>query len=811
MATINEIKQQAEAVKNATQVGENTAMRVGGALSGLADIAKQQDTELGKKFDKESVVQELGDAEDKVMSQKATTNAIADETKRAKAAEEAIIFDVSVYNNGTVFESLQALLSNSNLSTLIPISVRHGGMTIRFVQSSDNKYVQYRLMNNNWSTTISDWQGVDNEPTAGSDNLVKSGGVKAHYNFVENKEQKNIQCVAGQEILKLDSLIPFSIKTGEKYKVHLEDTNNILSGNTNLYEEYSDGTRDTFGLTPNYTVERTAPKDIKDLFLYIHGSVVANSGVITLDVEQIGTISNRVSNLESQMSSVNEDITGLNEDIEEENEKIQSLTNVVIGVNETKEINAVAGQEIGIRETSQISSYMAVDISSGMEYSLYLNSGNLLSTNPELYITYKDGTEIHYQINKNQDWWQRLAEKDIKSFGFYVGGSYVVGSGVITFSVKTKNMEDVIDEKVSEKINVIANPVISDNSTLNTCIPALYIPNKKAEDISSIRAVKAAAVGSLFYNALYVFFKDSTNMAIFTDSLYHTETEAAGDCIGIRGRGDAGYAYIDYSLLTNGSHEFTAFKVLVDISDITVFPEIFNALRGNTGWVEKDYTLNLIDDVICIGDSITEGNIYDAPYHSGVVSRLSYPSQLAKITGWEIMNAGKSGITTIGWWEEEFSKYNYANYKLAIIYLGTNGGLTDTMSTDAPSGTDYHNYADTNTGRLCSIIEGIKAQNPNILMAIIIGSNLQASEDIPTIKVIKQAAERYGMILLNLRETIHFRLIDDKYHGYANVGDPTFNYTHYNAAGYLTMAKAIKEYLSEWFDNNIKSVSNVAY
>ena len=74
METINEIKQQAEAVKNATQVGENTAMRVGSALSGLADIAKQHDVELAKKFDKESVVQELGDAEDKVMSQKVVSN-----------------------------------------------------------------------------------------------------------------------------------------------------------------------------------------------------------------------------------------------------------------------------------------------------------------------------------------------------------------------------------------------------------------------------------------------------------------------------------------------------------------------------------------------------------------------------------------------------------------------------------------------------------------------------------------------------------------------------------------------------------------
>ena len=115
MATINEIKQQAEAVKNATQVGENTAERVGGALAGLADIAKQQednigkkadkesvdtalgkkantadvntkfteekkrlDDELDKKFDKESVAQESGDSEELVMSQKAVSDKLSD-------------------------------------------------------------------------------------------------------------------------------------------------------------------------------------------------------------------------------------------------------------------------------------------------------------------------------------------------------------------------------------------------------------------------------------------------------------------------------------------------------------------------------------------------------------------------------------------------------------------------------------------------------------------------------------------------------------------------------------------------------------
>lgn len=46
MATIEEIKKTAILVRDATQIGENTAERVGGVLAGLADIAKQQDSKL---------------------------------------------------------------------------------------------------------------------------------------------------------------------------------------------------------------------------------------------------------------------------------------------------------------------------------------------------------------------------------------------------------------------------------------------------------------------------------------------------------------------------------------------------------------------------------------------------------------------------------------------------------------------------------------------------------------------------------------------------------------------------------------------
>ena len=154
-----------------------------------------------------SIAQQSGSSESMVMSQKAVGDAIAVEETRAKEAEEnldnkvtdleaRVIYDVSAHNNNAVFESLQALLSSSNLSTLIPPSVRHGGMSIKFIQgsvpSSDNKYVQYRLTNQNWSVDVVDWQNVDTISNVNLEysyldydntnmNIAKNNGVLAGY------------------------------------------------------------------------------------------------------------------------------------------------------------------------------------------------------------------------------------------------------------------------------------------------------------------------------------------------------------------------------------------------------------------------------------------------------------------------------------------------------------------------------------------------------------------------------------------------------------------------------------------------------
>ena len=77
-----------------------------------------------------------------------STKAVYDENNKRldntlSELKSETIYNVSTHNNGAVFDSIQALLSSSDLDSLIPISIRSGGMNIRFI-NSNNKYMQYR-------------------------------------------------------------------------------------------------------------------------------------------------------------------------------------------------------------------------------------------------------------------------------------------------------------------------------------------------------------------------------------------------------------------------------------------------------------------------------------------------------------------------------------------------------------------------------------------------------------------------------------------------------------------------------------------
>ena len=107
-------------------------------------------------------------------------------------------FDISAYNatGGVLAEYADLAAALGTNGANIPDTLRKGGMSVRFVQSYDNNYVQHRYMSSSTSvadfTNVANWQGVDREPVAGSSNLVTSGGVWDGYFIEDNSISVNL-------------------------------------------------------------------------------------------------------------------------------------------------------------------------------------------------------------------------------------------------------------------------------------------------------------------------------------------------------------------------------------------------------------------------------------------------------------------------------------------------------------------------------------------------------------------------------------------------------------------------------------------
>lgn len=117
-------------------------------------------------------VQQRGQSTTVAMSQKAVTDEL----------NLIGVFDISAHNltdgQPTKYADLTAALGTNGAN--VPTQYRVPGMTVRYVQSSDNKYQQFRCMADEFTTDVTQWQGVDIEIAPNSKNLAESGSV---YNF----------------------------------------------------------------------------------------------------------------------------------------------------------------------------------------------------------------------------------------------------------------------------------------------------------------------------------------------------------------------------------------------------------------------------------------------------------------------------------------------------------------------------------------------------------------------------------------------------------------------------------------------------
>lgn len=267
------------------------------------------------------------------------------------------------------------------------------------------------------------------------------------------------------------------------------------------------------------------------------------------------------------------------------------------------------------------------------------------------------------------------------------------------------------------------------NTSLKTLVRVDTATGKKATKLIPVFGGKSLTVTS-FCNGAYgiVFFDRLKNpISSFADS---TGTHTRERTITL----PDGCAY--FAATINAS-DYTEPSDL-DIS--YVFDPVRYAKTFDSGYrISEPYELLLRSKtsgkLLCIGDSLTE---------SANENDITYPQLVALKTGLECTNVGESGYTSKEWWTEVGSQYDFSSYDAFVIWLGTNGQLTDTLDTDVVPYSDYNDFADTQTGYYCRIIAKIISQVPKakiFLVGVYAGTSTEGVS--VTNNVIDQIADLY--------------------------------------------------------------------
>ena len=225
--------------------------------------------------------------------------------------------DVSELNATENPHTLAIYADLSAALAAISSDYQKGGMSIKFVEGSvggsDNKYVQFRLMNNQWSTTESDWQGIDDAPTVGSDNLVKSGGVVKYLNGL------GYICKTVKEVSYVTTdlnryIFTISENIGKSLVIKLKNNSGqpIL-----LYYKYGTSeVNDSFANDYDGTYEINVSNDITQIVLAFANGVSVNGAI---DIEITSSILKGIYNNSKSIEDNTSDITKLDEVVFDKN------------------------------------------------------------------------------------------------------------------------------------------------------------------------------------------------------------------------------------------------------------------------------------------------------------------------------------------------------------------------------------------------------------------------------------------------------------------------------------------------------------
>ncbi len=221
-----------------------------------------------------------------------------------------------------------------------------------------------------------------------------------------------------------------------------------------------------------------------------------------------------------------------------------------------------------------------------------------------------------------------------------------------------------------------------------------------------------------------------------------------------------------------------------------------SVVEGKSFKVKKYADFSALKDlnIVCIGDSLTEG-AYGVPSGSDpVMGKLCYPYYLGQFTGANVTNNGKSGWTPkLHFTNKPFESSLSADTDIVIIMLGTNNGLSDTLESDTAY-SNYNDYADTETGNYAKIIEYVTEKTAGNAKIILMTPPVTTRRDYiaATSNVVKKLAAKYGLDVIDVNASCG--VTDYNLRKYMPVDE-----LHFHAEGYKLLAAYVSMKTAEYY------------
>lgn len=212
--------------------------------------------------------------------------------------------------------------------------------------------------------------------------------------------------------------------------------------------------------------------------------------------------------------------------------------------------------------------------------------------------------------------------------------------------------------------------------------------------------------------------------------------------------------------------------------------ELQEDVEGITG-PEVGNILAAFNNLVCVGDSLTYSQVYigSGTYDKRQAKR-TYPEVLAALCGNEYQLLGAPGDSAKHCWDTQKSNIVSKENPLAIIYLGTNNGLTDSLATDVV-GDDPDKWADNNTGCYCRFVQKFQSLGYKVLLLNIWATSGTDTADLENSKAaIQHIAERFSCAVMDVPENGAMM-----FHYYPDLSG--YNRVHYNDLGYAWFASAL--------------------